>query len=68
MGISQWIVFSLQLVGAAPSCAVLWRRDVPEELRREAKDQGSVHTMRSSPLFLPTPDANGCLQKFAFLR
>lgn len=26
----------------------------------------SAHTTRSSPLSLPTPDVNGCLQKFAF--
>lgn len=44
VGIGWRIVFSSQLLGAAPSCAVLWRRHVPEELRREAKGQDGVHT------------------------
>lgn len=52
MGIGRRIVFSLQLLGAAPSSAVLWRRDVPEEKRCEAKGRDGVHR-DSVVLFLP---------------
>lgn len=43
------IVFSSQLLGDAPSCAVPWRRDVPEELRREPEDGAqAMHSPLSS--------------------
>lgn len=63
------IVSSSQLLGAAPSCAELVRRDVPVELGCGAKGQDGVYRdnmVLSSPLALPTPDANGCLQKLGF--
>lgn len=44
VGISWRIAFSLQLLGAAPSCAVLLRGHVPEEPTCEAKDQDGVCT------------------------
>lgn len=45
MGIGWRIVFSLQLIGAATHCAVLWRRDVPEEL--------SMKILRWTPRWYP---------------
>lgn len=67
MEISQRIVFSLQLVGAAPSCAVLWRRVVSEEPNREAEDQDSIHRDNIVLSSVPSNTKPKCLlTKFAF--
>lgn len=69
MGIGCRIVSSSQLLVAAPGCAELGRRDVPVEVGHGAKGQDGVYTdnmVLSSPLDLPAPDVNGCLQKLAF--
>lgn len=54
VGIGWRIVFSLQLSGAATHSAVLWRRDVSEELSMRCQDghKDAVHTDNTGFSFL----------------